>query len=285
MNLRYPASLLMMAVVLSGCVSSKTYEARVAEISDLRQTMAGLEARLRDAERGLTALTKKQELLLAEKKSLEDRNENLKSTLEARRDGLTRQVVSLKDEIAGLKSKAEALEREKALAVEEKERAIARMKGTYENLVQELKGEIREGEIQITQLKDKLTVNLVEKILFDSGSARIKASGRKVLDRVAAILKQVKGQDIKIEGHTDDVPIGPVLADTFPTNWELSTARATTVVRYLQEQDVAPEVLSAEGYAEYRPVAPNETAEGRAKNRRIEIVLVPQDRAASAPGN
>lgn len=116
---------------------------------------------------------------------------------------------------------------------------------------------------------------MVEKILFDSGSAEIKKEGKKVLDRVVEILKNVKDRQINIEGHTDNVPISPRLAQKFPTNWELSTARATNVVRYLQEKGIDPALLSATGYAEYRPVSPNDTEEGRAKNRRIEIVLVP----------
>ena len=116
---------------------------------------------------------------------------------------------------------------------------------------------------------------MVEKILFDSGSAVIKKDGKKVLDRVADILKTIKNQQIKVEGHTDNAPISSRLADRFPTNWELSTARATTVVRYLQERGLDPALLSAEGYAEYRPVAANDTDDNKAKNRRIEIVLIP----------
>jgi chemotaxis protein MotB len=144
--------------------------------------------------------------------------------------------------------------------------------------VSELKQEIKEGEVQITQLKDKLTVNMVDKILFDSGSAVIKKNGEKVLDRVAGILKGVADRQIKVEGHTDNVPISSRLAEKFPSNWELSTARATTVVRYLQGRGVNPGVLSAEGYAEFHPVAPNETDAGKAANRRIEIVLIPLDK-------
>jgi chemotaxis protein MotB len=117
----------------------------------------------------------------------------------------------------------------------------------------------------------------VDKILFDSGSADIKKNGKAVLDRVAEILGTITDKQIRIEGHTDNVPIGPVLAIKFPTNWELSTARSTTVVRYLQEKGVDPRFLSATGYSEYRPVESNESDEGKAKNRRIEIVLIPLD--------
>jgi chemotaxis protein MotB len=106
----------------------------------------------------------------------------------------------------------------------------------------------------------------------------VKPEGRAVLDRVAEILVKVEGKQIRIEGHTDDVPIGPGLMDRFPTNWELSTARATTVVRYLTEQGGLEAVkLSAAGYSQYRPVASNETPEGKARNRRIAIVLIPEE--------
>jgi chemotaxis protein MotB len=166
---------------------------------------------------------------------------------------------------------------EKMQAIKEKDRAISELKKTYNNLVSELNEEIKKGEIEVTQLRDKLTLSMVDKILFDSGKADIKQNGKAVLDRVAEILKRVTDKQIRIEGHTDNVPIGPVLAVKFPTNWELSTARSTTVVRYLQYQGVDPAFLSAAGYSEYRPVDSNEEDEGRAKNRRIEIVLIPLD--------
>jgi chemotaxis protein MotB len=93
---------------------------------------------------------------------------------------------------------------------------------------------------------------------------------------VIAILKDVKDKRIQVEGHTDNVRIVSSLKKKFPTNWELSTARATEVVRYLQEAGgIAPKLLSATGYSEYQPVAPNDTDEGKHKNRRIEIVLLP----------
>jgi chemotaxis protein MotB len=117
---------------------------------------------------------------------------------------------------------------------------------------------------------------MVEKVLFDSGSADIKKNGKNVLDRVGGILKQVTDKQINIEGHTDNVPISPKLQHKFPTNWELSTTRATNVVRYLQEKGgLDPRLLFAAGFAEYRPLDSNDTGEGRAKNRRIEIVLIP----------
>jgi chemotaxis protein MotB len=99
-----------------------------------------------------------------------------------------------------------------------------------------------------------------------------------VLKKVGAILGEVKDKEIRIEGYTDNVPIGENLRKRFPTNWELSTQRATNVLRFLEEQaGVDGARLSAVGYGPFRPLADNQTPEGRAQNRRIEIVLVPQD--------
>jgi chemotaxis protein MotB len=276
------------------------YVARLADIEELKKTGEGLEKGLAEQQKKNEELTKQKEELEKQKAELEKQkaalmqeNANIKSTLETKRDQLSREVVDLKNKHSENSARIKTLEdellvrntqialvsQEKEAAIAEKERAIAGVKSTYDSLVSELKQEIKQGEVQITQLKDKLTVNMVEKILFDSGSAVIKKNGTRVLDRVAEILKGLSGQQIKVEGHTDNVPIGPGLAEKFPTNWELSTARATTVVRYLQGRGVSPTVLSAEGYADFRPVSPNDSDEGKAKNRRIEIVLIPLDAA------
>ena len=175
----------------------------------------------------------------------------------------------------------DAVSKEKA-AIEEaarsKDEEISKLKGTYDDLVGNLKNEIANGQIQVTQLKDKLTVNMVEKILFNSGSAKVKPEGMKVLDRVAEALKKVTDKAIRVEGYTDNVPLSPKLRDQWPSNWELSASRATTVVRYLQEKDgLDPTHLIAAGFGEFHPVASNDTPEGRAQNRRIDIVLVPLD--------
>lgn len=264
-------------LLITSCVSSKEYRLRLDEIKGLQGDASTLRQQLKDAEERIAELNAAKDDLERQIKILDEQNKAIKNVLEAKRSKLMQEVVDLRTEMAEMRAQAEALEREKARAIEEKEKAVAQIKGTYDSLVHELKQEIKEGEIQISQLRDKLTVNMVEKILFSSGSAVIKKNGKKVLNRVADILKKVSGQQIKVEGHTDNVPIGAALMERFPSNWELSTARATTVVRYLQERGVNPELLSAEGYSEYRPIAPNDTEEERAKNRRIEIVLLPID--------
>ncbi len=155
---------------------------------------------------------------------------------------------------------------------------VAQMKSTYDELVQKMETEIARGEVTISDLQGKLTVNMVERILFDTGKAEIKPAGLEVLHRVGDILKGTQDKDIRIEGYTDNIPISSKLQQTFPSNWELSTARAANVVHFLQDKVSIPgERLSACGFGQFRPVADNDTPEGRAQNRRIQVVLVPAE--------
>lgn len=186
------------------------------------------------------------------------------------------QIIS---DISALKIKNDKLEKtieELTMEKEKKEAKIDTLKTTYENLVEDLEKEIQEGEIKVTRLANKLSVNMVDKILFRSGEAKITKNGLEVLSKVGKILKKTRDKRIRVEGHTDNAPIGWKIKDKFPTNWELSTARATNVVRHLQEEvKIPPERLEAVGLAQYQPVSSNKTKQGRAKNRRIEIILVP----------
>lgn len=181
---------------------------------------------------------------------------------------------SLKKHLADANTRIAAMEQERAA----KEAEIQRLTRTHTELSKALESEIAKGDIKIKQVRDRLTINMVDRVLFDSGQAQVKPAGLKVLKQVSDILKKVTDKQIRIEGHTDSVPIGVKLKDRFPTNWELSTARATSVVRYLiEEGGIDRGNLSAVGYANTRPVAGNETEEGRTANRRIEIVLYPKD--------
>jgi chemotaxis protein MotB len=159
-----------------------------------------------------------------------------------------------------------------------REARLAEVQGTYDELVGKLEEEIQRGEVKISELKGKLTVNVVDKILFDSGQAALKPAGIKVLQQIGDILKSAADKNIQVEGHTDNVPIRGTLAEKYPSNWELSTARATTVLHFLQNQaSISGERLSAVGYGEYHPIATNSTSEGRAKNRRIQIILAAKE--------
>lgn len=125
-----------------------------------------------------------------------------------------------------------------------------------------------------------LVITFLDEILFDSGKAKIKPEAFSSLDKVASVItSKASDLDIGVEGHTDNVPIK---YSGWKSNWELSTARATSVLHYLVEKGVSPERLAAIGYGEFRPVTSNDTAEGRRKNRRVEIVILPELRKAAS---
>ena len=154
---------------------------------------------------------------------------------------------------------------------------LAKLKETSDSLQEQLKAEIAKGEIQVEQHGDRIQVDMVDRVLFDSGDANLSDRGKAVLSKVATVLQTVADKQIQVSGHTDDVPIkSDELKKQFPTNWELSSARAVNVVRYLSETaGVKPERLMAAGYGQYHPIASNATPTSRAKNRRIEILLTP----------
>jgi chemotaxis protein MotB len=161
----------------------------------------------------------------------------------------------------------------------EKQQELDRLRATYDTLVTDLKSEIDQGQITITKMADRLSVSMVDKILFSSGEADITAEGIKVLNRIGNVLKNTENKVVRVEGHTDNVPISSRLAEKFPSNWELSTTRATNVVRFLQDRvGIPPGRLEAVGLSEYHPVSTNKTLAGRSQNRRIEIALLPDIR-------
>jgi len=279
-------TLIVLAALLSalGCVSSGKYQERLTDIGNLKNNVSSLEETLRQKEAEMAKLNKEYEDLKKQDLAISEDNKNLNDILKAKKDELNLNIAELRAKLANrevdifsLQKHMDELAQEKAQAIAEKEKSIAELKKTYDSMVGAMQGEIQLGEVTITQLKDKLTLSMVEAILFDSGSSKVKKNGEKVLDRVAEILKKVTDKQIRIEGYTDNVRIGAGLVEKFPTNWELSTARATNVVRYLQQDGIDPQLLGACGYSEYRPIAANDTEEGKAKNRRIEVVLIPKD--------
>lgn len=224
--------------------------------------------------------------------------EELEKVLQAKSDTLSQNIFELRRKVADLETENGKLKRENAglqKALDEKTKRVADLEreaeglraakeeevrktsSTYESLMEKMKKEISAGQVTISELKGKLTVNMVDSILFDSGKAEVKEGGLAILDKVISILKEVKDKSIRIEGHTDNVQILGALAKKYPTNWELSAARAINVTRFLQQQGIDPAQLSAVGYGEYKPVGDNAAPEGRAKNRRIEINLVPRE--------
>jgi chemotaxis protein MotB len=263
---KYRMALAVLAViplVFGGCVSKSEYLKTVESANALEVDNARLKT-------DLAAAGKRNDQLTADRAELE-------RLLAARSGELGRSITELRQRIGTLETDNARLAQDLADAQKAREEKVREVSSTYEQLVDKMKGEIAKGQVTISELQGKLTVNMVDAILFDSGKAEIKPEGLVVLGKVIEILKSVTDKSIRIEGHTDAQPISGTLAQRYPTNWELSAARAINVARYLQKQAINPATLSAAGFGEFKPVADNDTVEGRAKNRRIEIVLVPKD--------
>jgi chemotaxis protein MotB len=199
--------------------------------------------------------------------------------LEAQREALEADKLALTGRLEQLSQQLQ----DRTTALQQKDLMLREMAETRQRIETGLKQQIEAQEIKIEEMAGKLKVTFVDKILFDSGSSRINERGKESLANFADSFKETRNQTIVVEGHTDDVPVGAALKARFPTNWELSTARATAVVRFLSEEAGIPaEKFSAVGYSYYRPVAANETEDGRSQNRRIELILVPIDSPAPA---
>ena len=276
--------------LLSGCVSKSAFEQKEAEVELARESLQQLENEYQQqAERNRQLLQDRTRLnreltgLIEEKSTLQqdmiraraDR-ERAERLFEARNAEAGQALTELRTTVDTLTAENRRLAQQLESEQQARTAQVEEIKGTYEELVGLLEAEIERGEVTISELEGQLTVNMVEQILFASGKAEVKAGGLKVLRQVGDILKGVEDKQIRVEGHTDNVPISPRLQDVYPSNWDLAAARAINVVRFLErEVGIPAERLQATSFGEYRPVASNETPRGRAQNRRIQIVLVP----------
>ena len=244
-------ALLALPAVAVGCDSSEL-EAKIKKLEgDLEETEAALE----EAEASVVSETEKKaaaEALAAAEAKVAELQKELKAA-KGKQGELTNQLKS-------------------------KEEALAAIKALETTLAATLVSEIESGEISVKERDGYLVVNVSDKVLFATGSAELSDRGKKVVAKLAERLSSLPDEQVfQVSGHTDNQPIKSeeVLAK-FPTNWELSTARATTVVRMLEEEAGIPgERLVAAGFSEFRPVARNKNARNRKKNRRIEIALLP----------
>ncbi|MBI3877261.1 MAG: OmpA family protein [Verrucomicrobia bacterium] len=183
-----------------------------------------------------------------------------------------------KQETAALKEQLDEARAANEQLRKEKEFAAANQK----SLEQEMRAALESKDVTISELQGRLTVNILDRVLFDSGEAVLKPDGERVLRQVAGVLAQFPNRLIHVAGHTDNVPLKP--GARFASNWELSTARANSAVRFLSEKaGVEPKRLASVGYGEFHPIADNAAPDGRAKNRRIELVVMPEDLVKPAP--
>ncbi len=237
--------------LFSGCYDGANERARIAELEgDLSES----ERQRRDLETQLTEL----------------RGEN--DALAARLTELGENVESLRSRASTLEGDLTAAERERD-ELRERERQANERLATFRAMLERFRSMIDSGRLRVSIVRNRMVVELPDNVLFDSGQAELKPEGAATLAEVASVLSSIEGRVFQIAGHTDNVPIR---SRRFPSNWELSTARAVVVARYLIDTgNMSADRISAAGYADTVPIESNDTEEGRARNRRIEIVLMP----------
>ena len=257
----------------AGCVSRQAHQGVVAERDRLTAQNARLQTQV--------------EVLQVSAASL---GEELETTLERQEDLLVAQAECV-DEVSvlrqtesrlGTRLADQSVELVRSQQELETARAeLARLTATYTTLMSDLESEVASGQIQIEQLREGIRVNVSDEILFASGSTQLDPVGQEVLNKLAQQLLALD-HHIEVQGHTDDRPVRGHLSRRFPSNWELAAARAGEVVRLFQQSGIEGERLTLVSFAAYDPIAPNEAAEDRAQNRRIEIRLKPRGRSTVA---
>lgn len=258
----------LLALAPGACVKRSTHEAALAELRRIHAEQEGAlqsqldqtGAQLRATEQRIAEL----EEALARRSADADR---LDAELTAARAEMYRLETLLSrqgEQFAELQ--------ERLLQLSQVEREIRERNRIYEDVLSRFRALIDAGRLSVRIDRGRMVIQLPQDILFASGSATISAEGRQTLREVGQVLATIPDRTFQVEGHTDNVPIA---TERFPSNWELSAARAISVIRVLLDAGVPPENLSGAGYGEYHPVASNDTPEGRRLNRRIEIVMLP----------
>ena len=260
-------------MLLTACFLKPQYSTLDAQLEDSRAQKSRAKDRLEYLEGELSQAEGKLQLMTAELKDLEEASNKCGEDL----NDLQVQYTYLKNINLQLAENVKILRLElnkKKSVIELQEKVIQLLDDTKKTIQTSLKDQIAAQEVEVIEADNKLKVIFVDKILFDSGSTEINPKGKELLRLLAKSLKENKNQNIVIEGHTDNVSLTAYLMKRFPSNWELSTARASAVAHLFEEEGaIDPQRLSACGYSFYRPVASNDTEKGRRQNRRIEIVL------------
>jgi chemotaxis protein MotB len=280
------------ALLSTACVSTAKYDAALEDARKAKAEMDRLHGEGEQRQNASSAqLEKLNTDLQAARTALQD-NENQLSqanvqshNLQAKLDESTAIGQRLREELQRLGKNVDGLLSEKGTMTHALDDAKQRLEelrkaqaateartALYKQLILKFKKLTDAGQLRIELRDGRMILQLPNDVLFDSGQAAVKQDGQRALGQVGGVLKTLTGRKFQVAGHTDNVPIDRA---KFASNWELSTARAVAVVRFIVSQGVAPEALSAAGYGEFAPLVANDTAEHKAKNRRIEISLVP----------
>ncbi len=269
---------ILIMMMLCACMPLPLYNEAKSELEETRIQRDEAQKELNDLKTRHRETEEQLQWLELELSKSEDQNSHLSKEVKK----LHAQNTYLKNINQQQRKNIKTLERElkkRRSVIQLQGKVIQLLDDTKKTIETSLKDQIAAQEIEVVEVDDKLKVIFIDKILFDSGSVDLNVRGKELLMIMAGSLKETGNQDILVEGHTDDVPLSAALRKRFPSNWELSTARAAAVARFFQQAGgIQPAKLSARGYSSYRPVASNETEKGRHQNRRIEIILAPSKR-------
>jgi len=243
-----------------------------------------LRGKLQELNIQLSQLMETRDSCYKEIKRLEGEKKSSQALFDERLRRLEEEKIKTDESLAAARKREEALggELEQAHSrlgqlIEAREKETQELTRLKTEFTEELKEQIATGKVLINEEKRGLVIALVGVVPLGSEGVIVRPEDKPILNKIARILKKYADKEILIEGHTDDAPIS---SSRFSSNWELSTARATTILRYLEEKEgISAKRLSAAGYGEYRPVATNATREGREKNRRVEIVILSTEKA------
>jgi chemotaxis protein MotB len=242
---------LIACTALLGCgISEEVYNAKVAELNKVKADL--------DKERAACEAAKKK--AADQQAQLDAENGALKQRLTA----LGQDMSSMTADLSAAKKRMEEMKR----AQEQAEKRAQQ----FRDMVAKFKSMIDAGKLQVEIRNGLMLVKLPDNILFDPGKTALKAAGQEAIKQVAQVLATIEGRKFQVTGHTDNVPIK---SGKFKSNWELSTARAVEVLKFMASNGMSEDRLSAAGYADTLPVANNDSDDGRRQNRRIEIVVVP----------
>ena len=261
---------LVLLVGVGGCVTRQAHQGVVAERDRLTTQNARLQNQIEALEVSTSSLGEELEATLEEHEDLVVAQAECVEEVATLRQSETRLGTRLADQSVELVRSQQELETARA--------ELDRLTATYTTLMSDLESEVASGQIQIEQLREGIRVNVSDEILFASGSTQLDPVGRAVLNKLAEQLLSMD-HHIEIQGHTDDRPVRGDLSRRFPSNWELAAARAGEVVRLFQQSGIDGERLTLVSFAAYDPIGPNDDAENRAQNRRIEIRLKPRGRS------
>lgn len=267
---------LLTTLLLTGCLVGKgKYDALQAELdatkSALGAQVSERDARIRSLEEALAEEKAKLAALEAEKAALQAKLEGDLAGERERNRQLLDEKAALVADRTRLKGSVE--EMKTALAELEARKAAAEARiAEYQSLLVRFKKLIDAGKLSVKIVDGRMVVALATDILFASGSAQLSTDGAAAIGEVAQVLATIPERSFQVEGHTDNVPIQ---TEKYPSNWELASARALTVVRTMISAGLPATRVSAASYGEFKPTAPNDTPANKAQNRRIEIVVVP----------